>query len=169
MPAEVYQSGPFRGVSVTDTFAQAASRETPIYVKLGKIAWPEKLAPHAAALGNYHPGEKITAALQAKADVLIVLYTEQETQALLDVFTGDNSWSASRRNQWYGYAHNFAHYKSSIVGAGDDTGLKEGLFGYLSAVRVGDVTVALYKSELHPKGDGDRLPFVPVLGQLVSS
>jgi len=54
------------------------------------------------------------------------------------------------------------------VGAGDDTGLKEGLFRYLSAVKIGGKTVVLYKSELHPKADGDLLPFVPVMGQLVS-
>jgi hypothetical protein len=40
----------------------------------------------------------ITRALSVKAEVLIVLYTELETSALLDVFTQNNAWNATRRN-----------------------------------------------------------------------
>ena len=168
MDAGIIKSGTFRGVSAADPFAKAALEQSPVYVDLGAISWPANLAPTLTPLGSYAAGEKITERLQAKADVLIVLYTEPETSALLDVFTGNKAWSPTRRKQWCGYAHNFAKYKSSIVGAGDDTGLKEGLFGYLSAAKIGGKTVVLYKSELHPKADGDLLPFVPVMGQLIS-
>jgi nucleoside phosphorylase len=164
----VFRSGPFRGVSVHDTFARAASEQSPVIVKLPAVPWPSGLAPTPVALGSYAPGETITGALNAQADVLIVLYTEQEISALLDVFTQNNTWGAARRKQWNGYAHNFAHYKPIIQGAGGDDALEHGLFGYLSALTIGNQSVVLYKTELHPKQNGAKLPFIPVLQQLIS-
>jgi kumamolisin len=163
----VFASGDFRGVSADDAFAQAAISQDAIEPPLEKITWPDGLAPASMALGHYQAGTKITGPVQAEADVLVVLYTEPETMALLDVFTGNKDWSPARRAQWCGYAHNFAKYKSGIV-IGDDEGLKAGLFGYLSAAKIGGKNVVLYKSELHPKADGDRLAFIPVMRQLIS-
>ena len=165
---EKFRSGPFKGVDVNDAFARAAMQQSPVIVKLGAIPWPAQLAPTAAPLGSYKPGENITAAVSAKVDVLIILYTELETQALLDVFTNDGSWSAARRKTWNGYGHNFAKFKPMIEGIEGDAALEAGLFGYLSAAKIGTKTVALYKSELHPKQNGPQLPFVPVIGQLIS-
>lgn len=168
MSAEVFASGQFRGVSVTDPFALAAMEQNAITVTLGKIPWPAGVAPSSVPLGNYKAGEKITGPLSVKADVLIVLYTDPETSALLEVFTGNNDWSATRRKEWCGYAHNFATFKPIIQGIGDDTALEQGMFGYLSAIQIGGKTVVLYKTELHPKQNGTGLPFVPVMRQLIT-
>jgi nucleoside phosphorylase len=168
MRPEVFRTGTFKGVSVTDAFALAASQQSPIIVSLGAIDWPSGLTPTPQPLGNYSAGEKITTALDVHADVLIILYTEDETRALLDVFTGNNAWTPARRRQWNGYGHNFNQFKPIIEGIEGDTALEDGLFGYLSAVKIGARNVVLFKSELHPKQNGDKLPFVPVIQQLVS-
>jgi hypothetical protein len=164
---KVFRSGTFRGVDIRDPFAVAASRESPVVVDI-TVPWPAGLAPQAAKLGSHAPGTTITGPVGASVDVLIVLYTEEETQALLEVFTGDNSWGPARQQQWCGYAHNFAKFKSMIANIGDDKALQQGLFGYLTAMTLGGKTVALYKTELHPKQDGDQLPFIPVLQQLIT-
>ena len=166
--SEVFRSGTFKGVSVTDAFARAASQQSPVIVSLGSIDWPSGLAPTPQPLGNYSAGEKITTALDAPADVLIILYTEDETRALLDVFTGNNAWNAARQRQWNGYGHNFNQFKPIIENIDGDAALEAGLFGYLSAVKIGASNVVLFKSELHPKQNGDKLPFIPVIQQIVS-
>jgi len=168
MPKKVLSHNLAEGIRIHQAFVAASKQQSPVVVKLGSIPWPSGLAPQPAALGNYKAGQTITGALNAKADALIILYTETETQALLDVFTGDNEWSASRRKQWCAYAHNFAKFKPKIGGIGGSAVLKLGLFGYLSAVKIGPKTVVLFKSELHPKEDGTQLPFIGVIQQLVS-
>jgi hypothetical protein len=168
MQPEVFRTGTFKGVSVTDAFALAASQQSPVIVSLGAIDWPSGLKPAPQPLGNYSAGAKITTALDVQADVLIILYTEDETRALLDVFTGNNAWTPARRQQWNGYGHNFSQFKPIIEGIEGDTALEEGLFGYLSAIKIGASNVVLFKSELHPKQNGDKLPFVPVIQQLVN-
>jgi hypothetical protein len=168
MTREVFKSGTFKGVDTRDTFARAASEQEPVTIKLGPIAWPAGLAPAPTALGNYAAGTKITGPLQAKADALIILYTGPETQALLDVFTNNNEWSPARSKTWCGYAHNFAAFKSSIENISGDDALEAGMFGYLSAVKIGTKTVVLYKTELHPKQNGAKLPFVGVVQQLIT-
>ncbi|HTU34069.1 MAG TPA: hypothetical protein VMF66_09735 [Candidatus Acidoferrum sp.] len=162
-----FESGTFRGVPVSDAFAVAALQQEPVVVKLGPIPWPAGLAPSPAPLGSYNPGTKITSALQVKADALLVLYTDLETSALLDVFTGDNEWSPSRAGTWCGYGHNFAKFRPSIENIGDDAALKAGMFGYISAAKIGTKAVVLYKTELHPKQNGSKLPFVGVMQQLI--
>jgi len=164
---ERFQSGTFRGVPVDDTFAAAASQEEPVIVDLQAVPWPAGLQPQPVALGSYKPGTKITGALEAQADALIVLYTEYETSALLDAFTGNNEWNPARKKTWCGYGHNFATFKPDIENIGDDVALKDGMFGYLSAMKIGSRTVVLYKSELHPKQNGSQLPFIPVMQQLI--
>jgi kumamolisin len=164
----VFKSGTFRGVDIHDPFAVAALQETPVVVDIGSVPWPGGLAPTVTALGSHRPGTTITGPLNATVDVLIVLYTDEETQALLEVFTGNRSWGPARQKQWCGYAHNFAKFKAMIGNIGADRALQRGLFGYLSAMKIGGRTVALYKSELHPKQNGDQLPFIPVLQQLIT-
>jgi len=165
---EVFRSGTFRGVPKSDAFAAAAVQQEPVVVKLGKIPWPQGLAPAQVSLGDYKPGTKITQAVQAKVDALMVLFTEYETSALLDVFTGTNGWSEERAKTWCGYAHNFENFAPDIEHIGDDAALKQGMFGYLSAVKIGNKTVALFKSELHPKQNGPKLPFIGVMQQLIA-
>ena len=163
----VFETGPFRGVPLSDAFAASASQTEPVIVNLGPVSWPAGLAPTPVPLGQYKPGDKILEAVNAQVDALIVLFTEDETRALLDVFTGNNQWNATRQKTWYGYGHNFAQF-APIEGAGGDNALSEGLFGYLTAMKIGTKTVALYKSELHPKQNGKTLPFVAVMQQLIS-
>jgi nucleoside phosphorylase len=168
MQPQVFRTGTFKGVSVTDAFALAASQQSPVIVSLGATDWPSTLKPTPQPLGKYSAGEKITTALNVQADVLIILYTDDETSALLDVFTGNNAWTPARKKQWNGYGHNFNQFKPIIEGIDGDTALEDGLFGYLSAVKIGATNVVLFKSELHPKQNGVKLPFVPVIQQLVT-
>jgi hypothetical protein len=168
MKEKVYKSDPFRNVSVNDTFARAASQETTVTVSLGPVAWPKGLAPTAQPFGAYKPGKIITTAVSVPTDVLVILYTEQEISAFLDVFTGTPGWTAATRKAWCLYGHNFATFKGSIQGMSGDDALEAGAFGYLSSLSVGGVNVTLFKTELHPKSNGPDMPFVPVIGQLIS-
>jgi kumamolisin len=165
-PSQVFQSGTFRGLPLSDAFAAGASQTEPVIINLGQVPWPAGLAPRQVQLGNYDAGQEITGPLKVKADALVVFFTEYETMALLDVFTKNNSWNESRQRTWCGYGHNFANY-APIPGAGEDTALKEGMFGYLAAVQIGTKIAVLYKSELHPKQNGSKLPFVGVMQQLI--
>ncbi len=167
MSSQLIQRGLFAGVNVNDAFAVAAQRESTVVVNLGSVTWPANLGPVSQPLGNYKPGNKITEALSASADVLILLYTEQEISAFLDVFTQNKAWTPARQKTWYPYAHNFDKYKSMIEGLRGDDGLEQGIFGYLYAMKIGSQNVVLYKTELHPKANGTKLPFVPVIAQLV--
>jgi hypothetical protein len=166
--ANVFKSGKFAGFSVQDEFAKAALRETTVVLDIGPIPWPDRLAPTTIPFGSYSPGQKITEAVEFKADALILLYTDQEISALLDVFTGNNEWSTARKSQWCGYAHNFSSLAGSITGISDNDALKSGMFGYLNAVQIGNQLVTLYKTELHAKVNGDKLPIIPVIQQLVN-
>jgi hypothetical protein len=168
MSPVLFKSGPFAGIAVNDAFAAAAQRQAPIIYSLGSIPWPDKLQPVSVALGSYAPGTKITDAVKASADVLVVLYTEDETRAFLDVFTGSSEWTPKVQGEWCEYAHNFAKFKPLIANPSANNTLKDGAFGRLSAFRVGNKNVVVYKTDLHPKQDGSGMPFVPVMQQLVS-
>ena len=166
-PNERFTRGPFAGVAVNDSFAVAAMNESPVVVKLPKIAFPDNLAPAASTFRGQKAGATITTALKEPADALIFLYTEQEISALLDVFTNDPTWSPARKKTWYGYGHNFGQFKKLIQGGNDDA-LNAGILGYLFPMTIGKVKVVLYKTELHPKSNGKDIPFIPAIKQLVS-
>jgi hypothetical protein len=121
---------------VHDAFARAAMRESPVVL-------PENLAPTPRPFGQYTSGKTITNPLTETADILIILYTEYELQALLDVFTRDSSWSPARRADWYPYGHNFAALKSSIDGSAKNDALRENIFGYLYALSIGTKKTAV--------------------------
>ncbi|MGA2429163.1 MAG: hypothetical protein ABSH13_11755 [Candidatus Acidiferrum sp.] len=164
----IFRSGTFAGVSRSDAFAAAAMQESPVIINLGPVAWPANRAPKVATLGGLSPGKKITGpAPSGVIDVLIILYTDPETSALLDVFTGKSGWTATTQKTWYPYAHNFDQFKNSIQGLSDNDSLRAGIFGHLFSLTVGTTRVALYKTELHPKTNGPSLPFIPVIAQLV--
>ena len=168
MSEQVFRTGTFAGVDTHDAFAVAAMQESPVTVDLSPVPWPANLAPKVTPFGNYSPGNKITdPAPSGIIDVLIILYTEPETSALLDVFTGKSGWTAATQKTWYPYAHNFAQFKNSIQGLNDDDALRDGIFGYLFSLTIGTTRVALYKTELHPKSNGPALPFIPVVSQLI--
>ena len=166
MQAARFKPDDFHGVDPNDAFAKAARSQSPVVVKLESIAWPNGLAPAQSDLAGYARGKKITDAVKADVDVLILLYTQLETSALLDVFTGDNEWSPARAKTWYPYAHNFDALRGSIEGIDDDDFLKQGVFGNLYAMQIGKTKVALFKNELHPKANGLKLPFVTLIEQL---
>ena len=161
-------SSPFTGPHALDAFAMAAQKETPIVVDLAKINWPDGFAPTPKPFTDHPAGSVISGPLTEKADVLVLLYTTYEIRALLDVFTNNAAWTPDRKKTWYGYAHNFDEYKPIIEGINEDIGLRDGLFGYLFPLMIGNKRVVLYKTELHPKTNGNKLPFVPVIRQLVS-
>jgi hypothetical protein len=167
MPTNILKTGPFAGIKANDTFALAALSQSPIIYPLPAFSWPEGLQPTSIALGAYAPGTKITSAVKANADVLVILYTEQETMALLDVMTGNPDWTAKTQSQWCEYAHNFDKFKASIANPRANDTLEDGAFGRLSAMKIAGRQVVFYKSDLHPKQDGTGLPFVPVIQQLI--
>jgi len=157
----------FTGPHAFDAFAVAASKETPVTFDLAKISWPDGLAPTPKPFADHPPGSVISGPLTETCDVLVLLYTNFEIKALLDVFTNNPDWTTETKKSWCGYAHNFDKFKSTIEGINDDIGLRDGLFGYLFPLMVGNKRVVLYKTELHPKTNGIGLPFVPVIQQLV--
>jgi Phosphorylase superfamily len=159
---------PFAGPFANDAFAIAANKETTVTIDLPTISWPDGLGPTPKPFADHAPGSVISGPLSEQCDVLVLLYTTFEIQALLDVFTNNPAWTAARQKSWYGYAHNFDKFKSIIQGIDDDTALKDGLFGYVFPLMVGETRVVLYKTELHPKTNGTGLPFIPVIQQLVS-
>jgi phosphorylase superfamily protein len=167
MPANVLKSGQFAGIKANDTFALAALRQSPIIYHLGSVPWPTNLQPTSLPLGKYAPGTKITSAVSVNADVLVVLYTDQETMAVLDVLTGNPDWSAKTQSDWCEYGHNFNKFKPLIANVHANNVLADGAFGRLSEMKIAGKTVVLYKSELHPKQDGTGLPFVPVMQQMI--
>src|SRR5580698_5310102 len=146
MPIQLLKSGPFAGVPVNDAFAAAAQKQAPIIYQMPAITWPANLKPTSVPLGKYAAGTKITSAVSAPCDVLMILYTEQETMALLDVMTGDSDWNTKIQNEWCEYGHNFAQFKSSIQNLSANDALKDGAFGRLSAMTIGGKNVVLYKS-----------------------
>jgi hypothetical protein len=167
VPTAKFLSGPFAGVPVHDTFALAALNETPVVVNLPRITFPDNLGPAVTTFANHTAGSTITTAINDTADVLILLYTDLEISALLDVFTNNSSWTPARKKTWYGYGHNFAQFKPLIKG-GEDNALEAGIFGYLLPLVIGSQRVVLFKTELHPKNNGNDVPFIPVIKQLVS-
>jgi hypothetical protein len=167
MPTNVLRSGQFAGVPANDAFALAALSQSPIIFQLPAVTWPANLQPTSIPLGKYAPGAKITSAVKAAADVLVILFTEQETMAILDVLTGSSNWTAKTQDQWCSYAHNFDKFKGSIVNLRANNSLINGAFGRLMAMKIAGKNVVFYKSDLHPKQDGPGLPFVPVIQQLI--
>ena len=168
MAEALFKTGEFAGFRVHDAFAVAANAETRLVFNLGSVPWPDQLEPTQIPLGPHKPGQTITGPVQFKADVLILLYTEEETSAFLEVFTGNKDWSTTRRNTWYPYGHNFAQLSSSIQGIKGDYALEHGFFGYLNAMQIGDQKVAVFKTELHAKVNGNKLAIVQVFQQLVT-
>lgn len=162
---EKFTSGSFVGVDKTDAFASAAVQESTVVYPLPAFNFPAGLAPAAQTFAGLEPGKIINTAVSQPCDVLVLLYTEYEISALLDVFTKNSAWSASRQKTWYWYSHNYNTFKS-IIEDGDDA-VKQGILGYLCPMKVGNVRVVFYKSELHPKGNGPQVPFIPVIKQLV--
>ena len=159
-----FASRSFVGVPKTDSFKVAAQNESPVVFKLPSVSFPTGLKPTPGTFSGLTPGKTVTTALSQPCDVLVLLYTEYEIMALLDVFTGNSAWDESRQKTWYGYGHNYSTFKPMIEDGDDAT--DAGIMGFLFPMKIGNVNVVLYKSELHPKGNGPKVPFIPVIKQL---
>jgi hypothetical protein len=131
----------------SSAFATAALRQTPIIPSLADFTWPAGLNPLPNTFGAYKPGVPIMGTLTADVDVLIILDTDVETRAFLEVFTRDNAWTPQRMATWYPY--------------GDPA------VGYFSSLAIGATSVTLYKSTLHPKNNGTSLPFLPAISRVI--
>jgi hypothetical protein len=170
MPTQHLESVAFDREAANQTFLAAAAKKTMVHQKLaGNVAWPTGLDPRVRpTFGSFTHGVNITTKVNVPTDVLILLYTNQETQALLDVFTGNDTWDATVKNKWYPYANNFNTLSTEIGGMNKNTLLKNGIFGHFFPMQIGNKQVVLYKTELHPKNDGNKVPFIPVIKQIVS-
>ena len=151
MPVPVFKSGPFTGMPTTDTFALAALNETPVTVQLPAFSWPAGLAPTASQFAHHAPGRIHHHGRRRIRRCLLILYTDLEISALLEVFTGDSSGRPSRKKTWNEYGHDFRVDQAENPGIDENDALKAGYFGYLSLMTIGGKKVALYKTELHPK------------------
>ena len=169
MSAHRLESEPFDLVKANKTFLAAAAKMEMVRQQVSQpIKWPGGLTPATLPnLDGHSPGDKITGPLTGSTDVLILLYTDQETEAFLDIFTGNDVWSASRTRKWYPYTHNFGTYSDEIKGDSKRDIINSGCFGYLLPMQVGGKKVLLYKTLLHPKNDGNAMPFIPVIKQLM--
>ena len=165
-PKRYFTTGEFSGVEATDTFALAAKQQSAVISPIGAFAWPDSLGPKPATIPGLPAGGAVNKPLTGGYDVLLLAYTDQEFQALLEVFTGKSVWSATTKKTAYAYTHNFSQFKSKIT-MGLTDALKAGIFGYLLPFTIGAKKVMVYKSELHPKNNGLDLPFVGVTQQLI--
>ena len=107
------------------------------------IAFPEGLAPTPQPID---PAPGPDAALP-RADVVVITWTADETDALAEVFTPGHS-----RAKWYRYARGFDTYKSKIrAGA---PARNAGCLGSYFPTQIGTQRVLAMKSELHLNQDG---------------
>lgn len=118
-----------------------------------------------------------------RADVVVITWTSAEWDALHYVFsnglsplpTSGNEW----RQQWRPYRRDFYTVFTDlwshrlIAAARDRAGGVPALrrdnmrWGSYTLVEVGNRTVLLFKSELHLNQDGEQLPLVPLMRQIV--
>jgi hypothetical protein len=134
--------------AATDAFLAAAAKKTMVHQKIaGPVNWPGGLAPSVrSTFGTFSPGVNITTKVNVATDVLILLYTDQETQALLDVYTGNDTWDATAKKKWYPYAHNFGTLSPEIGGRNKNNLLSNGIFGHFLPMQIGSKQVVLYKT-----------------------
>jgi hypothetical protein len=121
---------------------------------LAPIPWPEGLAPCAT------PYDRPADQPLPLADVVVVTWTVAEGQALADVLTpGLPSVS------WKPYAHQWNAYEQQLTNR--SPARQAGCLGYVAKVKIGNVNVLLFKSELHLATDGMSAPIVALWQQIV--
>lgn len=157
----------FVGVDDRNGFKRAALAAKTVEYRLPSFSFPDGLAPEPQTFSGLTPGRVVNTAVNEPCDVLVLLYTEYEIMALLDVFTKDPTWDEARERTWYWYGHNFSTFRP-LIQKGETAAIRDGFLGYLYAMKVGDSRVVFFKSELHPKTNGPQVPFIPVIKQLIS-
>jgi hypothetical protein len=101
-----------------------------------------------------------------QADVLIITWTTAEAQTLSAVFTSNHDFEAT----WYPYTYGAKSLLSEIPAGilnekANADSLGKGIIGYFNVVTVNGKTVVLFKSELHPSEDGNKLPVIGLISQ----
>jgi hypothetical protein len=101
-----------------------------------------------------------------RADVLVITWTTAEAQTLSSVFTSNHDFQAT----WYPYTYGAKPILAEIPAAllnekANADSLGKGIIGYFNVVTVNGKTVVLFKSELHPSEDGNKLPVIALINQ----
>ncbi len=121
------------------------------------IPWPAALRPTPQTID---PPPADTDPLPA-ADVLVVTYTVAEAYALADVLTPGVDTTA-----WTPYRNNWDTLRHLIVG--DRAPARElNRAGLWHTTRIGDTSVVVVKSDLHPATDGRNLPIRTLWAQMI--
>lgn len=119
------------------------------------LAFPDGLAPVRLQIATPQLNDPLP-----RADVVIVTWTVDELAGLSKVFIPG---FAGTRN-WNKYAHNFSTYEPNIKATAPAAHSQR--LGSYQTVSIGDLTVLLFKSELHlnqdGKNQGDGLATLPV-------
>jgi len=105
----------------------------------------------------------------SNADVLVITWTTAEAEALSAVFTGNHDFQAT----WFAYKHKSASIlrgvpQGVINEKANSTSLKIGIVGFFTKVSFSGKNVLLFKSELHPADDGNKLPVINLITQIAS-
>lgn len=122
---------------------------------LDPIPWPARYAPVQITT------DATDADPLPKGDVLLVTYTAAEGQALADVLTPGHPSSG-----WTPYRNNWPQLKQ-LVGPNGPSRYSD-CAGAWAVIKIGDATVVLVKSDLHPATDGPKLPMVALWQQMIS-
>lgn len=124
-------------------------REAVLMALSDSLEYPAGLAPVPQ---NISPLPGIEAPLP-KADVLVVTWTVDEQKALADVLT-----PGIDRNKWYRYRRNFDNHFNALIRKGNGTRQPPSRIadrlGSWYLVKIGELKVICFKSELHLNQDG---------------
>ncbi|MGI3781291.1 MAG: hypothetical protein ACRYG2_11005, partial [Janthinobacterium lividum] len=121
------------------------------------IPWPDGLAP-TPTRPTRKPGTTVPL---PQADVLVVTYTVAEALALADVLTP--GWAV---DDWLRYRNGWQQLKKTVA-PGRAPSLERDQAGLWATTTVGDVSVVVVKSDLHPSTDGPQLPIRALWEQMI--
>lgn len=127
-------------------------------VQADPIPWPAGLAPTPVTL---NPAPADTDPLPA-ADALIVTYTVAEGEALADVLDPGHPTTT-----WTSYRNGWTELKKSVQKGAPSLESGRDRAGQWAVATIGDATVVLVKSDLHPSTDGPSLPIRALWVQMI--
>lgn len=136
-------------LEVDETLLEAEAELTAIS---DTLEYPEGLAPIPISIS---PKPGLNEALP-KADILVVTWTVAEQNAMADILT-----PGVTRNGWYRYRHNFETVFDSLIREGNGNNQPpsriNNRLGSWYMVKIGNLKVICFKSELHLNQDGISL------------
>ena len=116
---------------------------------------------------HHAPGASITTAVGESVDVLIILYTDLEISALLEVFTGDSvSGTLRARKRGMRTATISPSIKPKIRASTRMMRSRPATLQIFPSMTIWRKKVALYRNRMHPKTNRIAAPFIPVIKQL---